>query len=171
MTPVRVVQENPRKMLPTLISAQAQLISSQTEPERRRTIMVKHTRFDHVRPSVQLFRGIGAHHLFPIVIRRKMNRRPLISLRRAALHERSDALSLAGWSNKLAPECCVEVSEPMRVRSAAVGNTIHSARLSRGRKLIAGSCQANHTSRRHCDTGKHGYPNSSMLWLENEHCV
>ncbi len=23
---------------------------------------------------------------------------------------------------------------------------------------------------RHCDAGKRGYPNSSMPWLENEHC-
>ena len=105
------------RCFPTLISAQAQLISSQTEPERRRAIMVKHTRFDHVRPGVQQFRGIGAHHLFPIAIRRKMNRRA-VDLHFGAPHC-TNGQKRCPWlvgQNKLAPECCVEVGKPMRVR-------------------------------------------------------
>src|SRR5204863_10020532 len=85
----------------------------------------------------------------------------------------TNAQTRCAWlvgQNKRPPECRVKVGKPMRVRISC-RSRYDPLRPAIPRKkincwiLTSEPCQG-----RQCDTGKHGYQNRSMPWLEKEHC-
>ena len=102
---------------PTLIASQAQLITSQREPERWWSIVIKDARLYKVCAGVQLLGHIDARNLFPIAIRLKTDRNA-VDFHFGASHSaktqtRSRRLV---HQNKLASECCIKAGKPMRAR-------------------------------------------------------
>jgi hypothetical protein len=160
-----------KRCFPTLISAQAHVVSSQSEPERWWPIVIEHARLNHVRARLQLFCNLRGHDFLPIAIQRKAYGNAI------DFHLRPPHCAHAQTRNrgpihqyKLVPERCIEAAKPM---CACVDRGWKNDPLRppiARQKIDCRIIPCKPSQHRHRHAGKCGDPNCSTPWLENEHC-